>query len=613
MKNRLVFILLILTLIIIHPASAQQVSKTGLSVRNKISLDVKGMEVVDVIKMLATRSGMNIIVGKNVTGRVTLFLKEVDIWDAFEIVILANDLAYEKQGEIINVMTQRDYEALYGKRYQDNKQVQVIKLQYAKAVDISRALGQMKSDSGRVVLDESSNTIAFIDSPERIKAMELFVKETDLPLETRVFSLNYAPVDKLGSKIQEAITKGMGSIKIDERTNKIAVTDYPAKLSEIAKLISAFDEKTAQVLIDSQIIELTPSDKFEMGINLDYWIKKYFEVQASLPINTTNTLLIGTTSASPTQKGQYKAIIDILRTIGDTKILSSPRIMTLNNQEAKILVGTKDAYITSTTSLGGSGTTVTSQSVNFVDTGIKLHVTPTINKDSFVTMKIRPEVSSAVMTNIKSEDKITQIPIVTTSEAETTIMVKDGVTIVIGGLRKDERNKTIKKIPLLGDIPGLGYFFRSTSDETSKTELVILLTPHIMSGEKAYADFSEIRPKDGAIVRMIKGDIVTERIRERAEKKTPGNSEYKYYRLLTEKVKALTLFDSAGGEKGSVNVSFILNSNGEVKDEPVILSSTNPVLGKIVTEAIKRASSFPPFPKEMDKAEEIFRVTLDYK
>ncbi|MDD2731342.1 MAG: TonB family protein [Candidatus Portnoybacteria bacterium] len=613
MKNRLVFILLILTLIIIHPASAQQVSKTGLSVRNKISLDVKGMEVVDVIKMLATRSGMNIIVGKNVTGRVTLFLKEVDIWDAFEIVILANDLAYEKQGEIINVMTQRDYEALYGKRYQDNKQVQVIKLQYAKAVDISRALGQMKSDSGRVVLDESSNTIAFIDSPERIKAMELFVKETDLPLETRVLSLNYAPVDKLGSKIQEAITKGMGSIKIDERTNKIAVTDYPAKLSEIAKLISAFDEKTAQVLIDSQIIELTPSDKFEMGINLDYWIKKYFEVQASLPINTTNTLLIGTTSASPTQKGQYKAIIDILRTIGDTKILSSPRIMTLNNQEAKILVGTKDAYITSTTSLGGSGTTVTSQSVNFVDTGIKLHVTPTINKDSFVTMKIRPEVSSAVMTNIKSEDKITQIPIVTTSEAETTIMVKDGVTIVIGGLRKDERNKTIKKIPLLGDIPGLGYFFRSTSDETSKTELVILLTPHIMSGEKAYADFSEIRPKDGAIVRMIKGDIVTERIRERAEKKTPGNSEYKYYRLLTEKVKALTLFDSAGGEKGSVNVSFILNSNGEVKDEPVILSSTNPVLGKIVTEAIKRASSFPPFPKEMDKAEEIFRVTLDYK
>ena len=84
--------------------------------QNKISLDIKWMDVIDVIKILATRSGMNVVVGKNVSGRVTLFLKDVNPWDAFEIILLSNDLAYEKKGDIINVMTQRDYELLYGDR-----------------------------------------------------------------------------------------------------------------------------------------------------------------------------------------------------------------------------------------------------------------------------------------------------------------------------------------------------------------------------------------------------------------------------------------------------------------------------------------------------------------
>lgn len=292
-KKIFIFITIAAFLFLAGNASAQNEELSQES-KNTISLDIKGMDIVDILKMLSTRTGMNIVVGKNVTGKVTLFLKNVDAWDAFEIILLANDLAYEKKGDIINVMTQRDYELQYGERYQDKKQAKTIQLKYAKAVDLSRALNQFKTNVGKIVVDEGSNTLILLDNPQKIKEMEDFIKSADLPLKTKVFSLNYAQADKIQTKIQEAITKGIGSLKIDERTNKIAVTDYPERLIEIAKIIQAFDEKTPQVLIDAQIIEIRPSDKFEMGIDWDYWIEKNFKVAGALPIGTSSRLLLGT-------------------------------------------------------------------------------------------------------------------------------------------------------------------------------------------------------------------------------------------------------------------------------------------------------------------------------
>lgn len=628
MKNRIFFALIVLTIFtasLVFAKAEQNEPEMNLPLaqkqgnpggQEKVSLDIKGMDIVDVLKMIASRANLNIVVGKNVTGRVTLFLKDVDIWDAFEIILLANDLAYEKKGDIINVMTQRDYELIYGERYQDKKQVKVISLKYAKAADLSRALNQIKTNVGRIVVDEGSNTLVLVDTPDKIKNMEEFIYNTDLPIQTRVFDLNYAQADKLSPKLQEAITKGVGSIRIDERTNKIAITDYPQKLDELEKLISSFDEKTPQVLIDAQLIQVTPSDEFEMGVDWNYWIKKHFDAKAALPLPSTalaNALVIGTTSGDPTKAGDYKAVIELLRTIGDTKVLSSPRIMALNNQEAKIHVGTREAYITSTTSQGGTGTTITSQTVNFVDTGIQLHVTPTINRDGFVTMKIKPDVSEATYKDLISEGQTTQVPIVTTSEVETTVMVKDGVTIIIGGLKKEKRTKTVKKIPLLGDIPGIGFLFRNTSDSVESPDLVILLTPHIMSGETSYSDFSEIRPKDGAVARMSKGNIVIEKMSTAAEDDLHSKKIYDYYKLVIERVREIASFNKGQNEQGSVDVSFTVNSFGEIKGEPAVIYSTNPKLENTAIKNIKDASPFPPFPDSLNKEEETFKLSLLYE
>jgi len=138
---------------------------------NRISLDLKGVDIIDVLKMLSSRSGLNIVAGRNVRGRVTLFLKDVDVWDAFEIILAANNLAYEKRADIINVMTERDYEQLYGEKYYNKKDLRVFRLEYAKAVDVSKALNQAKSKIGKIITDEPSNTLIVIDSPKSIAEM----------------------------------------------------------------------------------------------------------------------------------------------------------------------------------------------------------------------------------------------------------------------------------------------------------------------------------------------------------------------------------------------------------------------------------------------------------
>lgn len=608
-------LIIVVPLVSAQPTQAPAPNKKQGPASNTITLDIKGMDIVDVLKMFSARFDMNIVVGKNVTGRVTLFLKDVDVWDAFELVLSSNDLAYEKKGDIINVMTQRDYELEYGERYQDKKQAEIIRLKFAKAEDVARSLNLIKTTLGKVIVDDTSNTIALIDTPEKIADMQDFIARTDIPLETKIFDLNYATAEKLSPKLLEIVTKGLGTVRIDERTNKVVVTDYPDKLREIEKIIAAFDERTPQVLIDAQIIQITPSDLYQMGVDWNFWIDKNFDLRAALPVGTANRLFIGTTAAAPAGRGDFKSVIDLLRTIGDTKVLSSPRIMALNNQEAKIHVGTKDAYITSTTSQAGTGTAITSQSVNFVDVGIQLRVTPTINKDGFVTMKIKPEVSDASRTDITSENQITQVPIVSTSEAETTVAVKDGVTIIIGGLSKDKRDKTVKKIPFLGDIPFLGALFRSASDNLTKSDLIILLTPHIFTGEKSFTEVSQLKPQDGVVVNMVNGDIVNERILTGVSKPVISQpaARINYPELIINKIKNASLVNPPKGEKGKVEISFILAKDGTLKGEPMVLSSSNPNLNNIAIESIKRVAPFAPFSDSSAQNELTFTTTLAYE
>ena len=181
---------------------------------------------------------------------------------------------------------------------------------------------------------------------------------------------------------------------------------------------------------------------------------------------------------------KYSLALTLIRRVGKLKVVSSPHIVVCNNEEAKFMVGTRQAYVT-TTITTGDVTTTTSESVQFIDVGVTLYVTPTINKDGFVKMHIKPEVSS--ISDWLTTTEGNKIPIVDTSNVETDILVKDGNTIILAGLIKKSTDKSSSKMPVLGNLPLIGAIFRNDSDSNQKKELAIFLTPHVISGSDEIA------------------------------------------------------------------------------------------------------------------------------
>ena len=468
------------------PSSSQKGEKKILDV-----LDLKNMDILDVLKLISQKSGLNIVAGQNVKGRVTVFLKDIEVKEALRIIVEAYGWAYIEDGRqtptdsasgILKVMTDQEYEAKYGHKFGQEVRTRIRQLLFAKAPDVAVILNEVKGKAGKVIADSKSGTLILMDESKKLEEMEGIIQQVDVSVETEVFPLGYAKAEDISGKVTEVLTPAIGTMKFDERSNKIVVSDTAQVMNKVRRIIEAFDEKDKQVLIEAKIIQIALNNEHKMGVDWEAIVSNYhsldligdFDVLGAA--DKKGKLSIGTLSSD-----DYTALIEALDTVGVTNILSSPRITAVNNKEAKILVGSTEPYVTTTTTTPASGPTTTAESVNFIEVGIKLFVTPTIHNDGFITMKIKPEVSS-VTSNLTTSNNNT-IPIVETSEAETTVMVKDGVSIVIGGLIKEETIKSTKKVPLLGDIPLLGIAFRSQSDSVSKTEIVIFLTPKIMTGD----------------------------------------------------------------------------------------------------------------------------------
>jgi len=448
------------------------------------ALELKGMDILDVLKLISQKSGLNIVASNDVRGKVTIYLKEVNVWDALKIILETNNLAYEKMGNVIKVIPEKDYEMIYGKRFNDKTKVKIIPIVHANANELTLLLQDMRSSIGRIIFDEKSNTVVLIDTPENINDMENFITATDKPVITEIFELNYAKVEDLQKEIEGMLTERTGRVNINTRTNKIVISDTPVKLEMIKEVISAFDARHKEVLIQAKIVQVILSDQFQMGVDLQYLATNVG--MHSLGVDSDFSVLsstdkFGKISVGTLAADDYLGFIEFLDTIGTTNTLSSPHITALNNEEAKIMVGTTEPYVTTTTTTPSSGPTTTAETISFIDVGVKLFVTPTIGADDFITMIIRPEISAVNSYLTTAENN--EIPIVDTTESETTVMVKDGNTIIIGGLMKDENIETIKKIPILGDIPLLNILFRSKDNLMRKTETIVFLTPHIITGE----------------------------------------------------------------------------------------------------------------------------------
>ncbi len=490
-------------------------------INGNISLDLRNIDVVDALKFLSMKANINIITTKAVTGRVTLMVENAVIQDVFDIMLRSNSLAYDKNKDIYNVMSQEEYRALYGKSFSDVRKVKVFYLKYTVPEQAFSLLDMLKSEVGRVMVDPESGNVLAMDSPARLELMAGVLKDFEEKNTVKIFKLNYAKAKDVEEALKHQLdSKKVGLIKSDERGNQIIVQTLSERMDEIARLISELDQKTKEVIIDVSIVQVKLSNDNELGIEWeglfdvsrklgmtyvgsypfsavqaanDVWQSRLATWNSvgnvgSYPFTGTTTNYSGGKRSIGTQelhlgivgKSDFDTVFKYIETLGNTKIMSNPKLAVVNNQEAKIHVGQKEAYVTTTTTTGQTSNTVSEQ-VTFVDVGVILSVVPIINDEGYVNLKVKAEINSVLETLITPTKN--QIPIIDTSLAETTVLIKEGNTVIIGGLKKDHQIEITKQTPFLGSIPLFGNIFKSRIKSNERTELLIMLTPRIISGD----------------------------------------------------------------------------------------------------------------------------------
>jgi len=476
-----------------------------------ITLELQGVNILDVLKLLSKRSGLNIVAGKNVQGQVSLFLQEVKVMDALITILETTDLSFIEDRGIIKVMTKKDYEDVYGRPYRDTRITKRYDLLHAKAENLLPTLGQIKSTFGKILAETRTNTLVITETPEVLKEMEELIHHADLEFQSRVFKLQYAKAEEIGAKLQKMVQAGHGTLEIDVKSNRVFVHDSVEKVKRVEELINAFDIRQQQVLIEAKVIEVYLSDNFRFGIDWDFVVGKLGSLNsiataASFPVSAPVGAAL-TTLTLGSGNDDLQSVIQIIEQMGKTNTLSSPRLAAMNNEEAKISVATRQPFVSQTV-VQSVNTSTTADQVQFVDVGVTLSVTPTISEDNFILMKVKPEISSAgvpvtlqgVSQGSDTPFTRTIIPVVTTQELETVVMVKSGTTLVIGGLIQDVESKTMVKLPLLGDIPVIGRIFSSKVHDATKTELVVFLTPTILASDQQTHETQKFFDSTGELI-----------------------------------------------------------------------------------------------------------------
>ncbi len=288
---------------------------------------------------------------------------------------------------------------------------------------------------------------------------------------SHVFRLNYSNARKLVPVLEENLNPG-GSITADERTNSIIVNDLSDTIQRIGELIDILDTPTPQVMIEAKIIETTVTDGLSMGMDLIDFMR------VESPDSPIYNQRFAPGAGGPRiefgvleQGFNIEGFIEAIQTTTDARMLNNPRLLVLSKETASINIVDEIPYQERTITADGSVTATT----EFKEVGVTIDVTPYINSDGTIIMDIQPTHS------FQTGRAVDNVPIVKSSRVNTSFMLNDGETVVIGGLIRESDSVTDSKVPILGDIPVLGYLFKNTDRETSRNELTIFITAREMN------------------------------------------------------------------------------------------------------------------------------------
>lgn len=414
---------------------------TGGSSKETLSVDFPNAEIRTILRNIADLFELNLVIPEGLQGRASLKLRDVTWKQIFDVLLTPVGYTYVTDGNII-----------------------------------------------KVVSIESLNVE---------------------PAETRIFLLNYARAGDVAPTVTSMVeaAKG-GKVQVDVRSNALVVTERPKRLEKVDEIIKRLDKATAQVMIEAKFIEITDSDISNLGVDwkglsgygvgidpTDLLIKGGVNAGRNIDgdmVDETSSTVVNTSHVygAVLSSGQFAWVLSALQSNTKAKIVSNPTIVTINNQEAQISVG-RQYPIPSYTYNQERGTYEIS-GFEYRDIGIILKVTPQVNNAGLINLKVDPEVS-----DFNPDENVefggasaAEIPVIRIKKTTTQVAIKDGYTMGLGGLISTSESNGGSKVPLMGDIPGLGRLFRSKSKSAIANNLIVFITAKTLSPEGA--DYKEV-------------------------------------------------------------------------------------------------------------------------
>ena len=463
------------------------------------SLDFRQTDVADALRSLARIININLMLGNGVSGKtVTVLFNDVTMEEAFNTLLVNFDLSFSWEGKILRIFPSNEAPTF----------TRIFSIQHTNAVEIQPMIARLMSEKGKSELDSRTNSIIVTDTLAKLTEIEnmlpqIDVQETGLEITSRpvteVFYLNYADASTIteaiqmlseGAKIKEFSSSAAsqagaaGGGSTTGRMDMMIITDTLTNLDRIRELIDKLDVPPIQVTIDAHIYEIDKNKEEQMGVN---WQKNIPVAGMSESNLFTATIAPMSDTAGGTgvfrfgslDVNQFTAVLSMLNTGSFAKVLSNPVITTLNNRSANITVGQAISYISaSTVSEGGQ----VSNEVSQANANISLDVTPSVTGNDEVFLDITPNISSVLGYTTLGGNST---PNLSNRSAKTQVICKNNHTIVIGGMIKTDKNESVNKVPILGNLPGIGKLFQSKTTKESRTELIIFITPHIVKEKVA--------------------------------------------------------------------------------------------------------------------------------
>ncbi len=495
-----------------HKNAKADAAKVRIDDNSIVDLHVVDEDLTAVLEMLSLQSQRNIVSSKNVSAKVTANLFGVTFYETLDAILNVNGYGYIEDGNFIYVYTLDEIAAI--EKANKQRVSKPLVLNYLSAVDAAEFVKPLLSEGGQIKTNGK---------------MAGFPSLGDVPVGNEEYAL--------------AAT--------------LVIYDYEENVAEIEALIKQIDTRPAQVLIEATILQTQLNEANAFGVDFAVVANMDFGdfVTIGGPLVGPNALIGGKANGKPLPEdrggtalssnvgntagpGGFKVgvvsndvavFMRMLDEVTDSTVLSNPKLLALNRQAARVLVGRKVGYLSTT-----STDTATTQTVEFLDTGTQLYVRPIVAPDGMIRMELKPQVSEAVIRDVKdATGAAVTVPDEITNELTTNVIVRDGQTIVLGGLFRESTVATRRQIPVLGDIPLIGSAFRGNDDTTERSEIIFLITPTVVNDTamadagksgQAYVDNARAGAREGTL--KWSRDRLTGQLNIEAEKlASEGNNE----------------------------------------------------------------------------------------